>query len=51
MEERTERQELNSLLIFNIAQHYRILHRVYHGLSQHNLKFCAIAIIESFVIK
>jgi hypothetical protein len=32
------RRKLNSLQRYDIAQHYRILHRVVQRLSQHNLK-------------
>jgi hypothetical protein len=32
------RRKLNSLQRYNIAQNYRILHRVVQRLSQHNLK-------------
>jgi hypothetical protein len=32
------RRKLNSLQSYNIAQNYRILHRVVQRLSQHNLK-------------
>jgi uncharacterized membrane protein YukC len=44
-----ERRKLNSLQRYDIAQNYRILHRVVQRLSQHNSKFRTIAIFKNCV--